>query len=514
MISPQIKNYVLEGIYNGYISTKKLPENLYLAIVKNLMSSVNAGFKTKPVRNDLTKKFVGDQQIKQSFQDNIYRFSAAKTFQEVYEIQQKVFDDEGFKIGFSEFKEQAETIWNDFNEDWLKTEMNTAFGQAQAAEQWQEFEAQKEILPYLTFKTVGDDRVREDHQALDGICLPVDDPFWDENTTPLEWNCRCIIISGSEDNTTPESEVKDKLSKIDINEDFRFNPGKEHIAFKDTHPYFDVPEKYQEFKDNNFNLPLPEIKAKENIEVNEFEELKKRTSLKADYIDSQLEHTSTKSKEYEKLADELIQIDKYQKRLEKLDVLNNAENFEKTQKTLNFKGTVQELFGDGKLIASKIAEKETGFTISALVEDGYLQRTFDLSKKVVSMDEFYLSPLLEKGKGKGTDMFYKQVNEFKKLGYKKLITTAGNAKGMNGYYTWARLGYDIKVKEEADIFRMVVKPSEDKEIKGVKSLQELMSTKKGRNYWKENGFAFTGTFDLSDDSKSMNILERYIKTRK
>jgi SPP1 gp7 family putative phage head morphogenesis protein len=260
IISSNIKNNVLEGIYNGHITLNKLPDNLYVVISKELLKSVKQGLKSTNLKNDISTKDVGDFKMKQSFEENIYRFSAAKTFQEVYEIQQEVFDDEGFKIGFSEFKEQAETIWNEFNEDWLKTEMNTAFSQAQSAEQWQEFEAQKETLPYLTLRTVGDDRVREYHQALDGICLPVDDPFWDENTPPLEWNCRCIVISGDEDNTTPQSEVKERLDKVDINDEFRFNPGKEHIAFSSAHPYFDVPEKYQEFKDNNFNLPLPESK--------------------------------------------------------------------------------------------------------------------------------------------------------------------------------------------------------------------------------------------------------------
>ena len=252
-----LKNKTLEGVYNGNITPLHLPKDLYLTIAKKLMAGVNNGFKTRHITNDVKKKFIGDKAMKQSFEENIYRFSAAKTFQEVYEIQKEVFDDEGFKVGFSDFKEKAEGIWNEFNENWLETEYNTAFSQAQSAEQWQEFEEQKETLPYLTFKTAGDDRVREDHQELDGICLPVDDPFWDENVPPLEWNCRCQLISGADDNTTTQSEVKERLSKVDIDDNFRFNPGKEQIAFKDNHPYFDVPEKYQDFKESNFGLQLP-----------------------------------------------------------------------------------------------------------------------------------------------------------------------------------------------------------------------------------------------------------------
>lgn len=52
----------------------------------------------------------------------------------------------------------------------------------------------QEILWGYTYVTVGDDRVREEHAALDGVTLPKDDPFWQRFFPPNGWNCRCQAI--------------------------------------------------------------------------------------------------------------------------------------------------------------------------------------------------------------------------------------------------------------------------------------------------------------------------------
>lgn len=74
-----------------------------------------------------------------------------------------------------------------------KTEYETARVAATAAGAWDEFVADKDILPYLKYMTMQDDLVREEHAALDGVVAPVDDPFWAENYPPNGWNCRCFV---------------------------------------------------------------------------------------------------------------------------------------------------------------------------------------------------------------------------------------------------------------------------------------------------------------------------------
>lgn len=52
----------------------------------------------------------------------------------------------------------------------------------------------KEDFPYLRYSASLDARVRHDHAILDGIILPVDDPFWKSYMPPWDFNCRCSVI--------------------------------------------------------------------------------------------------------------------------------------------------------------------------------------------------------------------------------------------------------------------------------------------------------------------------------
>lgn len=53
---------------------------------------------------------------------------------------------------------------------------------------------QRDVFPYLRYQSMGDDRVRATHAALDGLILPADDPFWQNHTPPWEWGCRCQVV--------------------------------------------------------------------------------------------------------------------------------------------------------------------------------------------------------------------------------------------------------------------------------------------------------------------------------
>ena len=87
--------------------------------------------------------------------------------------------------------------------------------------QWQEYESpegQESIWGY-EYITVGDNRVREEHAALDGTKLPRTDGFWLANWPPNGWNCRCSVLPIFDD-------TKPKPPKlVDVPEEFQFNPG-------------------------------------------------------------------------------------------------------------------------------------------------------------------------------------------------------------------------------------------------------------------------------------------------
>ncbi len=46
----------------------------------------------------------------------------------------------------------------------------------------------------LEYSAILDDRVREDHAAMDGRKYAIDDPIWDRWTPPNGFNCRCVLI--------------------------------------------------------------------------------------------------------------------------------------------------------------------------------------------------------------------------------------------------------------------------------------------------------------------------------
>jgi SPP1 gp7 family putative phage head morphogenesis protein len=74
------------------------------------------------------------------------------------------------------------------------------------------------------YVTVGDDRVREEHEELDGIIRKKDDPIWNTIWAPNGWNCRCQVLAIYE----PERQTPvPKDYKTLVDPAFRFNPAKE-----------------------------------------------------------------------------------------------------------------------------------------------------------------------------------------------------------------------------------------------------------------------------------------------
>lgn len=102
-----------------------------------------------------------------------------------------------------------------------------------------------------------------------------------------------------------------------------------------------------------------------------------------------------------------------------------------------------------------------------------------------------------RGKGLGLKVFAQQVEEASKRGYKKIETHAAGSPDMadiqNGYYTWARFGYNGTIDGPH----------------GETTVHELMRTPGGAKWWQANGHEFDGEFDLSQGSDSRRVFEEY-----
>lgn len=72
-----------------------------------------------------------------------------------------------------------------------------------------------EILWGLEYATVGDDRVRPAHAALDGVKLPKDDPRWNSIMPPNGYNCRCTVVEIFNDSSLAEPAPPEPFKIID-----------------------------------------------------------------------------------------------------------------------------------------------------------------------------------------------------------------------------------------------------------------------------------------------------------
>ena len=71
--------------------------------------------------------------------------------------------------------------------------------QAYAVARHQQQMATVKSHPYWMYETVGDNRVRAGHAALDGKVLRADDPWWKTHYPPWDWGCRCVVIALDEE---------------------------------------------------------------------------------------------------------------------------------------------------------------------------------------------------------------------------------------------------------------------------------------------------------------------------
>ena len=174
--------------------------------------------------------------------ENIFYFSGFKTHHELVEASRMLKDDNGGFKPFNQFLKDVETINNTYNRNYLNAEYNFATASTQMAVKWKGWEADGDDYD-LQYRTAGDDRVREEHAALDGVTLPPSDPFWNHYLPPNGWNCRCTTVQVRK-GKYPQSNSEEAIARGQActakpkQQIFRFNPGKQEKIFPPKHPYF------------------------------------------------------------------------------------------------------------------------------------------------------------------------------------------------------------------------------------------------------------------------------------
>lgn len=87
----------------------------------------------------------------------------------------------------------------------------------------------------ITYMTQGDERVRDTHLALEGLTYPKSD-FPSDLIPPIEWGCRCYLLSDGNEASVSAS-LKDDYKKK-VNPVFTESLAMKGRIFSGAHPYF------------------------------------------------------------------------------------------------------------------------------------------------------------------------------------------------------------------------------------------------------------------------------------
>jgi hypothetical protein len=77
----------------------------------------------------------------------------------------------------------------------LATIFNVNMRMAHSAGRWERIQRSKSDRPFLRYRHTVQPHPREHHEALDGVTLPVDHPFWLTHWCPNGWHCKCWVQS-------------------------------------------------------------------------------------------------------------------------------------------------------------------------------------------------------------------------------------------------------------------------------------------------------------------------------
>jgi SPP1 gp7 family putative phage head morphogenesis protein len=136
---------------------------------------------------------------------------------------------DGVKEVGKAFKASGLTPQNSFT---LEAIFRTQTHMAYSAGRWHanQHPAVNEILWGYKYITVGDDRVRLEHEALDGVTLSKNDPQWNVIYPPNGWACRCqaVELFEEEEVVRPAAmvEIEGKTVIPGADAGFKFHPGK------------------------------------------------------------------------------------------------------------------------------------------------------------------------------------------------------------------------------------------------------------------------------------------------
>ena len=190
------------------------------------------------------------QEMKAYLEKDAFVFSGLKTHTQLTEARQYLKDEKGNIVPFHTFQEKVLKLNEKYNKNYLEAEYQFAISSSQSAANWANLQEDTERY-WLEYHTAGDEKVRQSHAILNGICLPKTDAFWEEFYPPNGWRCRCIaveVLAGEKTHSDSQKAMEagqKATTQIGANgknklEMFRFNAGVEKKMFPPNNAYSKV----------------------------------------------------------------------------------------------------------------------------------------------------------------------------------------------------------------------------------------------------------------------------------
>ncbi len=238
IVSDAVKALHKAGKFSPKLLAKKEGRALIGENYRILSDAIDTGT-TRATTEGLTHEIPAE--LTAALKDNAYIFSGWKAYHTMREAGVSLMDAGGGMKTFEQFEKEAGDVFKRQNLN-LRAEYQYATQTAQMVAKWHDIEEDGDRYD-LQYRTVGDDRVREEHAALDGTTLPPSDPFWSKYYPPNGWGCRCTAVQVRKG----KYEQSDSQAATDAGDDatsqprqqmFRFNAGAQKKIFPNKHPYF------------------------------------------------------------------------------------------------------------------------------------------------------------------------------------------------------------------------------------------------------------------------------------
>jgi hypothetical protein len=149
------------------------------------------------------------------------------------------------------------------------------------------------------------------------------------------------------------------------------------------------------------------------------------------------------------------------------------------------------------------------FEITMRSADGERNASFTVTRmdQEIVIDSTYVRNSGD-AQGAGRDLI-QAFDDMKALGVSRMEASAarsdgGREQGMNGYYTWAKLGFTGEIPDT------LLALAEERFGLGITRVEQLMRLGRvGELWWKEHGDSWDATFSFEDGSYSMRMLSAW-----